>query len=86
MARVSLNPFNCPACRNGILVRIDVDEDAIKSAKRLPVMVTVKCPKNHTLVLFVDGKFQVRDIETALGTTGENKDALAKAEDWFSSL
>jgi hypothetical protein len=67
-------------------VKVDVDEDFIMTAKRLPAMVTVKCPKNHTLVLFVDGKFQVRDVETALGATDKDKDAIANAVDWFGSL
>jgi hypothetical protein len=86
MAKISLNPFNCPACKDGTLVRVDIDEDSIKNAKRLPAVVTVNCSKNHKLVLFVDGKFQVRDVEVALGAKSEDKDAIDMAEDWFSSL
>ncbi len=86
MTRVSLNPFNCPACRDGTIVRVDVDYDSIKEAKRLPAMVTVNCPKHHTLVLFVDGNFQVRDVEAAVESPSEDKDAIDKTGDWFSSL
>ena len=86
MVKVSLSPFNCPACQDGTLVRIEVEEDFIREAKRLPAMVTAKCTKNHTLVLFVDGNFLVRDVEAALGATHEEKDAIKKTEDWFSSL
>jgi hypothetical protein len=86
MTRVSLSPFNCPVCKDGTLVRVDVDEDSIKKAKRLPAMVTVNCSKNHTLVLFVDGGFQVRDVEAAVGAKGEDKDAMDKTGSWFSSL
>jgi hypothetical protein len=86
MTRVSLNPFNCPVCKDGTIVRVDVDEDSIIKAKRLPAMVTVTCSKNHTLVLFVDRSFQVRDVEAAVGATGGDKDAIDKTEDWFSSL
>ncbi|MFW9786602.1 MAG: hypothetical protein ACFFE2_00405 [Candidatus Thorarchaeota archaeon] len=89
MAKVSLSPFTCPECKDGTLVKVDVDEDSIKKAKRLPAMVTTSCSKNHTLVLFVDGQFKIRDVEAALGTSGEDdgkKDAIEKTEDWFSSL
>jgi hypothetical protein len=86
MTRISLNPFTCPACKDGTLVKVDVDEDSIKMAKRLPAMVTVKCPKNHNLVIFVDGGFQVRDVEAAVGTEGNEKDAMDKTGSWFSSL
>lgn len=86
MTRITLNPFHCPACNDGTIVRADVDEDSIKKAKRLPAMVTVNCSKSHTLVLLVDGKFQVRDVEVALGAKGDDKDAIDMAEDWFGSL
>ncbi len=86
MVKVLLSPFNCPACQDGTLVRVEVEEDFIREAKRLPAMVTVKCTKNHSLVLFVDGRFQVRDVEAALGATGEAKDSIDKTKDWFSSL
>ncbi len=86
MTRITLNPFNCPACKDGTLVRVDIDEDSIKKAKRLPAMVTVNCSKNHMLVLFVDGKFQVRDVEVAVGGNGDDKDAIDMTGDWFSSL
>ncbi|MFW9842683.1 MAG: hypothetical protein ACFFES_17450 [Candidatus Thorarchaeota archaeon] len=67
-------------------MRVDVEEEAITKAKRMPAMVTVNCSKKHTLVLFVDRGFQVRDVEAAVGATGEDKDAIDKTEDWFSSL
>lgn len=82
-----LSPFNCPTCKDGTLVRVDVDEDAIKKAKRLPAMITVSCSKNHSLVVFVDGGFQVRDVEAAVDTAnGENRDGIDKTTDWFSSM
>ncbi len=87
MAIVTLNPFNCPTCKDGTLVRVDVDEDAIMKATRLPAMITVSCSKKHSLVVFVDRGFQVRDVEAAVATSkDENKDALDKTTDWFGSM
>lgn len=86
MTKVSLTPFNCPLCKDGTIVKVDVEEDAIIKAKRIPAVVTVKCAKNHDLVLFVDRSFHIRDIEAAVGAAEEKKDAISKTEDWFSSL
>jgi len=87
MSKVTLNPFNCPTCKDGTLVRVDVDEDAIMKATRLPAMITVSCSKNHTLVVFVDRGFQVRDVEAVVATSKDvNKDALDKTTDWFGSM
>ncbi|MHA2206931.1 MAG: hypothetical protein ACXADL_12165, partial [Candidatus Thorarchaeota archaeon] len=86
MAKVELRPFNCPACKDGNFVKIEIDEDIITKAKRLPAMVTTKCAKKHSLVLFVDGNFQVRDIEAAISAASEDKDAIDKTKDWFGSL
>jgi hypothetical protein len=86
MAKVVLSPFSCPICKNGTLVRIEVEEDTVRNAKRLPAMVTAKCTKNHMLVLFVDGNFQVRDVEAASIALQEETDAIEKTKDWFSSL
>ncbi|MHA2230512.1 MAG: hypothetical protein ACXABL_15025 [Candidatus Thorarchaeota archaeon] len=36
MAKVELRPFNCPACKDGNFVKIEIDEDIITKAKRLP--------------------------------------------------
>lgn len=87
MTKVKLSPFQCPACGNGSLVGVEVDEKIITEAKRLPAILTTNCSKNHTLVLFIDGKFKIRDIEIASSSTnGEEKNALSKTEDWFDSF
>lgn len=86
MARITLTPFNCPECKNGNLVKVEIEEQFIKEAKRLPAMVTATCSKNHSLVLFVDGNFQIRDIEVASRAAGDEKDAIGKTSDWFDSL
>lgn len=86
MARISLTPFNCPECKSGNLVQVEIEEQFIREAKRLPAMVTATCSKNHSLVLFVDGNFQVRDIEVASRAAIEEQDAIDKTSDWFDSL
>jgi transcription elongation factor Elf1 len=86
LAKVALSPFNCPVCGNGTLVQIEVEEDSILKAQRLPAIVTTRCKNNHSLVLFVDGNFQVRDVEAASNAMEEDKDAIDKTRDWFSSL
>ncbi|MFW9925819.1 MAG: hypothetical protein ACFFDM_03515 [Candidatus Thorarchaeota archaeon] len=87
MAKVKLKQFACPACKDGTLVFVEVDETKITLAKRYPVIVTAKCPKkNHSLVVFVDANFQVRDVEAAAEASEEKKDAIDKTKGWFDSL
>ena len=86
MASQKLNPFQCPACGNGSLVEVEIDENVVANAERLPVIVTTNCGKVHMLVLFIDGKFKIRDIEIASASNGDAKNALKKTEDWFGSF
>jgi hypothetical protein len=86
MANVKLNPFTCPTCGNGTLVNVEIDEDTIKNAERLPKAVTAKCSNNHVLVIYVDGSFRIRDIEAALNAAEDRKDSLDQTEDWLSGL
>lgn len=86
MAKIKLKPFACPACAEGTLVYVEVDERKITLAKRYPVIVTAKCPKSHTLVAFVDANFQVRDVEAATEATEEEKGATDKAAGYFESF
>ncbi|MFX0108592.1 MAG: hypothetical protein ACFE7R_09930, partial [Candidatus Hodarchaeota archaeon] len=67
-------------------VKADVEETTITEATRLPVIITAKCPKNHSLVVFVDGNFQVRDVEVAATAAVEMEGALDKTKSWFDSL
>ena len=79
MTKIKLKPFACRACKEGTLVYVEVEEHKITQAKRYPVIVTAKCPKNHALVVFVDSNFQVRDVEVAAEATEEEKGATDKA-------
>ena len=84
MTRKKLRPFICPVCGNGSLVEVEIEEEFITQAKRIPAMMTAKCNKSHSLVLFVDANFQIRDIEAAV--QAREKDVIDKTKDWFDSL
>ncbi len=84
MARRKLRPFSCPVCGNGSLVEVEVEESFITEAKRIPAMMTTSCRGGHTLVLFVDANFQIRDVEAAVQAS--EKDLIDKTKDWFDSL
>jgi len=86
MAKIKLKPFACPACKEGTLVYVEVEEQKITHAKRYPVIVTAKCPRSHPLVAFVDSNFQVRDVEAAAEASEEEKGATDKAAGYFESF
>ena len=86
LATVALNPFSCPACSKGTIVKVEVDTTTITEAKRHPVIVTATCPKGHSLVVFVDKNFQVRDVEAVVGAAEKQEDAIDKTKSWFDSL
>ena len=86
MTQVALNPFACPGCAKGTLVKVEVEETTIIGAKRHPVIITAKCPNGHWLVVFVDKNFQVRDVEVAASSTDSDEDAVDKTKTWFDTL
>jgi hypothetical protein len=86
LAIVALNPFACPACSKGNLVKVEVEATTITEAKRHPVIVTATCPKGHAIVVFVDKNFQVRDVEAVASASEKQEDAVDKTKSWFDSL
>ena len=80
MAKAKLKQFAWPACQDKTFVYVEVEETKITEAKRYPTIVTAKCPNDHSLVVFVDTNFQVRDVETAAEATEEVKDAIDKTK------
>ena len=83
---INLKAFACPTCKDGTLVQVKVEESVITRAKRYPTIVTAKCPKGHSLVVFVDANFQVRDVEAAAQASEKELDAIDKTKGWFDSL
>ena len=78
LAKVKLTQFACPACQDGTLVYVEIEGKKIKEAKRYPTIVTAKCPSEHSLVVFVDSNFQIRDVEVAAEATKKVKDPIKK--------
>ena len=64
MGKKNLNSVPCPIC-DGTIDGITVEEESITEAKRIPVLIPAKCGNGHQVILFVDKKFTVRDVEAA---------------------
>ncbi len=77
----------CPKC-DGMIKDVVVDEDSIANAKRVPVLVTTRCTNNHSVVLFVDRNFTIRDVEAAGEGINESKDesSVDKAQKWMDNF
>ncbi|MHA1948808.1 MAG: hypothetical protein ACXAAO_02020 [Candidatus Thorarchaeota archaeon] len=71
MAIIKLTQFACPACQDDSQVHIEVEETTITEAERYPAIITARCPKDHSLVVFVDANFKIRDVEIATDATEE---------------
>jgi hypothetical protein len=84
MGKMTLNTVPCPECR-GPIEGIVIEEDSITNAKRIPVLVPAKCSNGHNVILFVDRKFTIRDVETA-GTVVDEDGSVSKAMKWMDSL
>jgi hypothetical protein len=77
MTRCLLSRHRCPVC-GGIISQVAVDEDKIKGAPRIPVLVPAFCDQGCFLVLFVDRNLVIREAQPALQTT--NSDTLGRQE------
>ncbi len=86
MGKKTLNTVPCPECK-GPVKDIVVEEDSITDAKRIPVLVPAKCSHGHNVILFVDKKFTVRDVETAAAVVSDdNEGAVDNAQKWMDSF
>ncbi|MCK5151383.1 MAG: hypothetical protein KAQ65_06075 [Candidatus Thorarchaeota archaeon] len=87
MGNKTLNAVPCPRC-DGTVKDVVVDEESITSAKRVPVLVTTRCTNNHSVVLFVDRNFTVRDVEAAgeVVNGSDNDAAVDKAQEWMDNF
>ncbi|MHA2026607.1 MAG: hypothetical protein ACXACG_00070 [Candidatus Thorarchaeota archaeon] len=65
LRKVELTQFVCPACKDGTLVNVKVKKTKITKAEKHPTIVTTRCPNDHSLVVFVDINFKIRDVEVA---------------------
>jgi len=86
LGKTTLNTVPCPECK-GPIEGIVIEEDSITNAKRIPVLVPAKCSKGHNVILFVDKKFTVRDVETAGAVVDSDEEgSVNKAMKWMDSF
>ena len=87
MGKRTLDTVRCPQC-SGIIENVQVDEDSIQNAKRVPVIIPAKCSKGHSVVIFVDRNFTIRDVEaTGEAVQGDDdKGSVDKAQSWMDSF
>ncbi|MFW9768333.1 MAG: hypothetical protein ACFFF9_05720 [Candidatus Thorarchaeota archaeon] len=69
MVKVKLTPFTCPACGDGTQISLEIEKKKITQARRHPALFTFRCKKDHSLVVFVDLNFKIRDVEVATDAT-----------------
>ncbi|MBS3795593.1 MAG: hypothetical protein KGY80_11880 [Candidatus Thorarchaeota archaeon] len=91
MPQRTLDSVPCPVCSdNGRVRDIKIDEDVILNAKRTPVIVPAKCENGHSVVLFVDRNFTIRDVEIAgeavQGDEDEGDSSIEKAQRWMADF
>ncbi len=89
MPQRTLDSVPCPACNNGKIQNIRIDEDVILNAKRSPVIVSAKCENGHSVVLFVDRNFTIRDVEIAgeaVQDDEEGESSIDKAKKWMADF
>jgi len=46
-----------------MIQEVEVDEDDIINAPRVPVLINAACSRGHQVVLFVDRNFTIREVE-----------------------
>ena len=85
MTKRVLPDYPCPSC-NGKIRNVAVEEQAIKTAPRVPVLITAKCEKGHQVILFVDRNLQIREAEPAAPDATQKKSAIDKASNWFGHV
>ncbi|MHA2359889.1 MAG: hypothetical protein ACXAB5_06425 [Candidatus Thorarchaeota archaeon] len=89
MTKQTLNTVPCPECK-GPVEGIVVDEESIVNAKRVPILVPAKCENGHSVILFVDKQFVVRDVEVAGAVVADEVDddgnSVDKAQKWMDSF
>ena len=83
----TLDTVRCAICSSTI-EGVQVDEDSIQNAKRVPVIIPAKCTNGHSVVIFVNRNFTIRDVEaTGEAVQGdENKGSVDKAQSWIYSF
>lgn len=89
MGKRKLSAVPCPTCK-GTVEAITVNEESITESKRVPVLIPAKCKNGHNVILFVDRKFTIRDVEAAGQVvddgSSESDDSVKKAIKWMDDF
>ncbi len=85
MTRRELPRYPCPTC--GIFIHdVNVEEEAILNAPRVPVLINASCEQGHQCVLFVDRNLTIREAEPVVQETKQDKSAVDKAKGWLGHI
>ncbi|MFX1564768.1 MAG: hypothetical protein ACFFCH_02135 [Promethearchaeota archaeon] len=85
MTRRELPWYPCPTC--GVIIQeVSVEEEALLTAPRVPVLINATCEKGHQCVLFVDRNFTIREAEPVVQETKQGKSAVDKAKGWLGQI
>lgn len=79
MTRRLMPEHQCPVC-GGNITKVVVDEDKIKDAPRVPVLVPAYCDEGCFLVLFIDRSLDIREAQPALQITSVQQSSTEKSE------
>ncbi len=89
VGKIKLSAVPCPICKSTV-EEITVEEESITEAKRVPVLIPTKCTNGHNVILFVDRKFTIRDVEAAGQVVddggSESEDSVKKAIKWMDDF
>jgi len=85
VTRRVLQNYPCPVCGEQIS-GVTVDEESIRSAPRVPVLIPAKCERGHQVVLFVDRNLEIREAEPVVPDSEQRKSSVDKAKKWFGHI
>ena len=69
-----------------MIQEVEVDEDSIINAPRVPVLINAACSRGHQVVLFVDRNFNIREAEPVVSQSKQKKSSLDKARGWLGKI
>jgi hypothetical protein len=69
-----------------MIQEVEIDEDSIINAPRVPVLINAACSRGHQVVLFVDRNFNIREAEPVVSQSKQKKSGLDKAQGWLGKI
>ena len=56
-----------------MIQEVEVDENSIINAPRVPVLINAACLRGHQVVLFVDRNFNIREAEPLVSQSKQKR-------------